>query len=308
MAKELKSLSASLIKTWETCSWLYYAKYVLRLPDTSNDGARRGTLCHKVFELLQNPRHRSHFELIHKSHSVSASTAVSRLVLKLAMKAGINDEENLEMVHDMIPVGLKHDFLLEGAESKEKPEYRFDVTDDQNRFRIKGFIDLLAFFKDHAVIRDFKTSKAKFGKAELNPNLQNLIYSWFVYFKFKVMAKTQFLFLRFPKQPLQEPTPCTLDDLQGAEEYFAYVSDQIQDFNEEKGKLNFATRSRATKWLCGSSEPGKWCCSYRKPFAYYALLDSEGKVKRTSFVNDLIPGEGETVERKKYSGCPRYYS
>lgn len=307
MPKELRALSASLIKCWETCSWLYYVKYNLRLPDVSNAGALRGTICHKIFEILQAPRHREHFDAIIEEGSLEGSPAVERLVHKLLNKSGINEDEHRDMVYDMILVGLQHDFFIEDAVKVEKPEFRFDVTDDKGRFRIKGFIDLLAFYQNGALIRDYKSSKAKFGKGELNPNLQNLIYSWFVYQQFKVLAKTQFLFLRFPKQPVQEPTQCTHEDLIGAEEYFAYVSSQIQNFDEKKAQKNFASRSKETKWLCGSDQPGKWCCAYRKPFDYYVVVDADGVEKRTAFKqSDLSPKEGEKVEKRHYKGCPRY--
>ena len=49
---ERVTLSASRIKTAQSCSWLYWFKYILKAPDKSNDGAKRGTICHLVFELL----------------------------------------------------------------------------------------------------------------------------------------------------------------------------------------------------------------------------------------------------------------
>lgn len=45
-------LSASRIKTAQSCSWLYWCKYKLKLPDKSNEGAKRGSICHLVFEVL----------------------------------------------------------------------------------------------------------------------------------------------------------------------------------------------------------------------------------------------------------------
>ena len=45
-------LSASRLKTAKTCSYLYWAKYHLKLPDKTNDGAARGSVCHLIFESL----------------------------------------------------------------------------------------------------------------------------------------------------------------------------------------------------------------------------------------------------------------
>ena len=49
-------LSASRIKTAQSCSWIYWNKYKQNLPDTNNDGARRGTVCHNTFEFLSKQK------------------------------------------------------------------------------------------------------------------------------------------------------------------------------------------------------------------------------------------------------------
>jgi len=54
-------LSASKIKTLNTCSWTYHTSYVLKLPRTSNTGSNLGTITHEILECLQNKRHRKHY-------------------------------------------------------------------------------------------------------------------------------------------------------------------------------------------------------------------------------------------------------
>ena len=58
MSEPQTTLSASRIKTAQGCSWLYWCKYKLKLPDASNDGAKRGSICHLIFELLGEKRRR----------------------------------------------------------------------------------------------------------------------------------------------------------------------------------------------------------------------------------------------------------
>src|SRR5437762_1197766 len=99
-------LSASRIKTYQDCTWLYYVKYILKLPDKSNDGAKRGTLVHLINELLLNPKRKAHFHLITKNRTIEACPAIHRLVLKLARKEAIDDPENLELINAMILVAL----------------------------------------------------------------------------------------------------------------------------------------------------------------------------------------------------------
>ena len=54
-------------------------KYHLNLPDKTNSGALRGSLCHLIFELLLKPRHKKHYEAIIKKKDITGSGAVLRL-------------------------------------------------------------------------------------------------------------------------------------------------------------------------------------------------------------------------------------
>ena len=59
-------LSASRIKTAQSCSWIYWSKYKKKMPDTNNDGARRGRICHNVFEHLAKQKTKRSFNKIVK--------------------------------------------------------------------------------------------------------------------------------------------------------------------------------------------------------------------------------------------------
>src|SRR5690348_5569304 len=101
-------LSASKIKTLGTCSWLYQASYVTKLPRTGNDGSMRGTCVHLLLEVLLNPRHRHHFDKIYISGLISASPACERLIRKTMKKEGLKDrfEEHYKMINDFVIVAL----------------------------------------------------------------------------------------------------------------------------------------------------------------------------------------------------------
>ena len=103
-------LSASRIKTLETCSWVYWNNYHAKIPQTQNDGALRGTICHTIFELLLNKKHNKNYKRIIKNGSISGDKAVSRLVKILSNKSKL-EESNYELLNQMIMVGLKHDFI-----------------------------------------------------------------------------------------------------------------------------------------------------------------------------------------------------
>ena len=139
-------LSYSRMKTLEGCSWLYWCKYVLKLPDTTNDGALRGLICHLVFELLLDSKHKKHHEIISKHKTIEASKAVQKLVEKQLKKFDILDQENYDLVNEMIVVGIRNDFYVDGAELLD-PEFEFDITNEDPYYRIYGFIDKAAKFK-----------------------------------------------------------------------------------------------------------------------------------------------------------------
>ena len=67
---ELIKLSASRIKTLQSCSWMYYCNYNLKLPQKNNSGAMRGTVAHLIFEILANPRHQHYVTKIVKSGKI----------------------------------------------------------------------------------------------------------------------------------------------------------------------------------------------------------------------------------------------
>ena len=161
----MNKLSASRIKVAQTCSWLYWTKYILKLPDRSNDGAKRGTICHLIFECLGNPRHKNHYKKILKNKDAFSSAPVRYLTEKNAKQLGVFDEENIKLIKDMILAGLNYDFygleLGKPTESISEKEFDIKIDDGGKQYVIKGFIDKLFLYKRKklALIRDFKTSK-----------------------------------------------------------------------------------------------------------------------------------------------------
>ena len=100
MLKE--TLSASKIKTLKSCSWLYWCKYPLKLPDKTNSGALKGEIVHLVFECLGIDRHKKHYDLILKKKNPFASKAAKRLVLKHVKNKNIYEDEHVDDIKEMI--------------------------------------------------------------------------------------------------------------------------------------------------------------------------------------------------------------
>ena len=301
--QSLKTLSASRIKTLETCSWVYWNNYHAKVPQSQNDGALRGTICHTVFELLLNKRHLKNYKRIIKKNAIDGDKGVDKLVKKLSAKVKL-DESNYKLLNDMILVGLKNDFFGEGGEIV-KPEYDFDITNEEPKYHIKGFIDKPIKIKKEMHIIDYKSSKYKFRGDDLEANIQAMMYSLAskkLWPKLKPIVK--FLFLRFPKQPIQELI-FTDEQIKGFEHYLEHINDYVNKFDEESARANFAVDSQKNKWMC---QVGGWKCPYKDPYKYYVKVNDKGEVVETSLENNFKDIKGFKVETRDYEGCPKFQS
>jgi hypothetical protein len=299
--KNLKVLSASRIKTLETCSWVYWNNYHTKVPQSQNDGALRGTICHTVFELLLNKRHLKNYKRIIKKNAIDGDKGVDALVKKLAKKVKL-DDSNYKLLNDMILVGLKHDFFGEHGDIV-KPEYSFNIESQEPKYHIRGFIDKPIKTKKEMHIIDYKSSKYKFRGDDLEANIQAMMYSLAskkLWPKLKPIVK--FLFLRFPKQPIQELT-FTDEQITGFEHYLEHINDYVNKFDENSAKANFAIDNEKNKWMC---KVGGWKCPYKDPYEYYVKLNDKSEVVETSLENNFKDIKGFKVETRKYEGCPKW--
>ena len=205
-------LSASRLKTLETCSWSYWCNYHLKLPQKQNEGALRGTVCHLVFEMLVKKKHKKHFNKILKASSIKGSPSVYRMVMKHlgqmenSFDLPMTNEENTELVDDMIVVGLNCDFFGKGGKV-DKPEHEFLLENKDPEYKIRGFIDKPVLYKKGKKIKivDYKSSKYKFRGEELHSNVQAMVYTLAAQKEWEGYEPTvEFQFLRHPRSPLQQ--------------------------------------------------------------------------------------------------------
>ena len=300
-------LSASKIKTLDTCSWLFYSKYFLKIPDTTNDGASRGTIVHLIFELLLNPKHKKkYFDKLKKNPTaILRCKPVNRLLNKHAKLLNVDDKDNLSLMYQMLYVGFNHNFYCKGNK-KLKEEEHFEIEGEN--FIINGFIDKKAFYKNKIDIWDYKSSKSKFSKEEINANYQALMYSLATFKKDGVIPNVKFLFLRFPDSPEQAAPKLTEDELEGFEMFLTELAELLSDYDEDKALENLAKNGKKYRWLCGSDKPGKWICPARKPFDFYSLVNKEtGKAYRSAFnKEELKETDTHEIIARSYQGCPAW--
>lgn len=292
------------MKTIDTCSWIFWNQYEKKIPQKGNEGSLRGTLVHLIFELLLSPRHKKHYKAIIDAQDIKGSPAIRRLVLKLLVKSKILNTVNYDMCNEMILVGLKTDFFGDGG-SLGEPEFRFELQNENPKYKVRGYIDKLVFYNDGKIkIVDYKSSKQKFKGDDIAANIQAMVYSLVGYKIFGADdVSAEFIFLRFPRQPLQQVHPSG-DQLKGFEYYLSHIYHLINNFSEKDAVSNMAADSSKNRWLC---KAGKWECPYMRPFKYYALVDGDGKTVKTALAKtDLKAEEGQSLIIKYYEGCPSY--
>jgi len=342
---ETTKLSASRLKTAQSCSWLYHCKYKLKLPDTTNDGASRGTICHLILELLARAGRKRYYNTILKKKSIFAVPSVGRLARIWAKKLDVNDTDNIDLIDSMTVKGLRYDYFGGeiGSPTHSFSEKRFDifVNEGGKKYRINGFIDKLFLYKKQkiALIRDFKTSKRVFEGKDADDNLQDLMYSLAAKHLYPEYSSrhSEFLFLKFPldKDLLGVPGEGVLrmdslsnDELEGFEYQLTEWQKHLDSFDLDSAYSNFAYdhgfpdkyAGFSGKLMCGFAKtPGQlkkdgtpmWYCPFKFGFKYYALTDASGKLKKTAFLDDRdslleFKEDGDIIEKLDYEGCPRH--
>lgn len=309
-----------------SCSWLYWSKYHLKLPDKTNDGALKGSIVHLVLECLGKKNHKKHYDLILDKGSVSASKAVKKLIHKHMVASNLyENESNLDDVYDMAFRGLVYDFfghkLGKPSETISEKEFEIEIKEEDIFYKVKGFIDRLFIYKNKGVIliRDFKTNKKIYEGKEVTDNLQDYIYTLAVkklYPKYKNI-KMEFVFLKAmessksktgtwkitgEKKSILQMKSKSQDELEGFEYELSGYQNYADNFDEELAVSNLASEqgmpkdgSFSGKLLCGfAKKPNelkkdgnpKWYCAYKFSFDYYQLLNEEGKLKRTYFTKN----------------------
>lgn len=337
-------LSPSKIDNLSMCSWSYYCKYVLKLPDRDNDGSRRGTIVHNILENLAKEKHQDKLQKIKEKDSPFAEKTINRYIniwakkLSLDLDAEVLNkqktdfETNRYLIDVMTMVAIKFDFNPDDSEETLLEIFKnFKADDESNKYNIRGIIDKVKIFDNgkRVVVTDYKTSKQKFDQKKIDNNIQALVYQFFCHklFPDAEEIKFRFMFLRYPKQPYVEVPPLSKKYLDGFENYLSYLQKYANSINETKAKGNLA-RYNGNHFICGKNgfkmrynkqtkqkeetTEENWKCPYKDGFEYWALVDDNNKNIQTSFNKEDLRSpdkdKKQKIVKRKYSGCPAYHA
>jgi len=316
-------IRSSKLKTLEGCSYLYYACYVLGLPQKANSGQEKGSICHDILEMLSRPKHKKAYKKIMKRGSVFAHVPAQRLVLNYINKTQTLEPIDADHIDQMIMVGLNTDYWVKGGKIISH-EHMFEITNEEPFYRIKGFFDKVSIKGGYTIIDDYKSSKRQFVGQDRESNLQAMIYSLAAKKLWPdSKPKVRFIFLQYPDDPIME-IEFTEDVLKGFETYLALVQEKIDVFSAKDAIKDMAaykeipsTGEFKGKLLCGfAKSPNQlkkdgtrmWHCPMKFGFTYGAIK-KDGKVISTCFedkIDKIILKDGETIERLAFGGCPHY--
>jgi hypothetical protein len=301
------------------------------VPSASNDGARRGHCVHALFECLLNPRHKKHYQSIIEKKTIRGLPVVERFIRshmkreKILTKNDNKGNHNFDLIDQMILVGLLYDFYC--TEGKlEKAETVFSYSNKAIGYTIRGMIDKMSRHRDILKIYDYKTSAKVFEGEDLQSNIQAMMYSLYARRVRNMDAVVKFIFLRFPDFEVPE-LKFNKEVLDGFEQYLAHISNYLGNFSLKDAYSNFAADKPYPKkgegfkgpLVCGYGKyPGHkdktgreyWVCDYKWPFDYYALINKKsGKVMDTAMEKkDLTETKNSFIEKRYYSGCPKFVS
>lgn len=319
--KNRVTLSASSVKTFLDCSWLFYQQRFNKVPDWTWPATYLGSLVHIILECLCNPRHKHHLEAVRAARTVYAVPAIERLIRAFRYQNPALDEVTLSDLDKLTFVALDHDFHFEGAKLVLPPEFEFEI--DFGTFQIKGFVDRLALYEGKALIRDFKSQKKPFTVNELAWNIQSLFYQLAIRHHFKVPSVVEFLMLRHPATkrkpdgPLQTVPPSSDAVLDGFIAYLETINRAINALTPEVAAQN--VKVDKDEGFCLR------VCSLREPFDYWAITDKAGKTRTArvskhvakanpdteteleDILRQLKPQEGEVIEKRRYAGCIAFH-
>jgi len=290
------TLSASRVKQFLDCSWLFYHLSILKLPDKTHPKTKIGSLTHIILECLCNKRHKKNYDIIVKNKSIYADKSVSRLVkIYLNQNPDITPKIAADL-NKLVFVALNHDFFFKGAKKVLEPEYKFEI--DFGSFQIKGFMDRAAIYDKIVIIKDFKTQSKAFSDKELEDNLQSLFYQTAIKSVFGLPSEVQYIMLRHGI--VQKVAPHDDNVLNGFKFFLKNINDEINNLTLDTAKNNL----KATKDIGFCN----YVCNLKKPFSYYVLLDKDRKQIKSDFVNKFNIKNGETIEERKYNGCWHFFT
>ncbi len=242
----------------------------------------------------------------------------------LARRHNVADVANLKMIDDFILVALKQEFKGPKGTVKTEGEREFEVkidrtAEDGPRYNVRGAIDKTHHIKvgrkTRLKVRDYKGSKKKFDGEKETDNVQSKMYQLALRHLHPEIVEREFdfLFLKFPRAPIQTQPSFTDEELDAFEWRLHYLQQSMEAFGPDDTLDHPAAMNPDNQWLCGREGIKKdgtpmWVCSARNPIDYWVLKEGDDVIDSAFTQEELTPKGTQTVEARHYAGCPVWWS
>jgi len=311
-------VSASKIKTFQSCSWVYFCQYVLKISSGTHPKTKAGSVAHFLFEVLINPRHSKYVDAVKdNSASILDFPSLRKLTQKMLKKIELPEEKWIGDIELLVNAGLKLDFNIDGNIKLYDPEYAFEIK--TKNYEANGFIDLAAEMPENRIkIRDYKSQGFKFTEEELAFNPQAIMYQYALFEKTKMAVDVEFVLLRHNQ--IQEVKWVGEEAIKGFMLYLDFISETLKNFSMKSACSNFAAHDKSKWYKLGcitkfgqikkNGDPYH-CCSYKFPRKIFYVKDKDGEIKYSAEsmeeIDWTIFKEDYKIEEFKYRGCRYWY-
>jgi hypothetical protein len=313
MAKPSIRFSASRSKEVSSCSWIFYVKEYLKVPDSVHNKTVIGSFLHAIMEsimLRTRPKRVAMFkDMLKNGASFKMYPQFIRYAKMYDAKFGMApyDVNELESMLEVALLGLRPHFIdvkgeFNPPEYYNEMEFNIKIGDAH----LKGFIDVLIVYPDRIEIQDFKSQGKVFAKEELTNNIQAAVYELAVWKMFKKPSSVTFILLRHPptkRTPNKHLQVFGQKDetfFSGLEEYIKFGHSYMNNFGIQEATLNF--KADHDKGFCLR------VCQFRQSVDYVVELDKDGDPVKGFFPEDTpdkVPN-GHRLEARRYNGCLRF--
>lgn len=296
------NVSSSKISDLLQCSYSFYLKHVLMMPDVPHWKTLVGSYVHNVVEYTLKrtlKRRKLLRRILRDGFTFDAFPNIRRYGAMFKAKHRL-DLWEYPVVEAMLTLTFStlKPYLKEG---RFKSEQRFEMKYD--KVTVSGYVDILSRGKDKRIL-DMKTKGKRFTKAELGDNVQAAIYQWWYYETYGDLVPVDFIMVRFPptkRSPtyhLQTVEAPTVQQLGGLKQYAIHLHKLMNNF----------TLRDATGGFCSDFGFCERVCPFKRPFDYLSLKDKSTGALIGNYMLDNPPhvGENQMIERLHCKGCPRF--
>lgn len=295
--------SASRTKKALGCSWQYHAAYILKIPDSSNDGARLGDCAHIILECLAPEKRKKYVSKILKKNDIFCIQSVKHLAYKLIHRHSLDSEVFILKLKEFVLNGLRSDFygLARGKPIATYTEREF-LIEKPEKYKVRGFIDRLFVYKDGTVVvRDYKSSKEAYkGHESSSENIQASDYALAVREIVKdVLVKkiiVEFLFLKFD---------CTKESVWSPKIYRGKQTKELEHNGGGKITIEFSPEE-ISGFEHELESYQKYLENFTEKTAQENFAADQGMPNDGSFSGKLLCGMGTVEGELKKDGTPKF--